>query len=199
MNSLSVTCTYCKDHLLAGPHHQLMSCESSCTDTVELMNFRLDVIPPSGTLQVNCQPFVSLCHLLTSIVPLVRCPRMQHHNHLKYSPYVWTLLQTGAERWGLIQIGSTHGKDWLNVITPGVDLILWALVLLSHWFVRSSHLSVKSVQSFPSCVAKMRSLHLMNLFMEGKTWPVHQTWTGQVRFLAALPFLVLSYHMYPIF
>lgn len=30
----------------------------------------------------------------------------------------------------------------LNVITPGVDLILWALVLLSHWSVPFSHLSV---------------------------------------------------------
>lgn len=138
--------------------------------------FQAGCDPPSGTLQVKCQPFVSLCHLLTSIVPLVRGPCMPHHYHLKYSPYMSTLLQTGAERWCLIKIESTHGKDWLNVITPGVDLILWTLVLLSHWFVRLSHLSVKSVQSFPSSVAKMRSLQLMYLLMEGKTWPVHHVW-----------------------
>lgn len=75
----------------------------------------------------------------------IRGLRTQHHYRLKYIPHLWTCCmqelrddvpdKNGISEWKRL-------TNSLNVITPGVDLILWALVLLSHWSVRASHLSV---------------------------------------------------------
>lgn len=47
-------------------------------------------------------------------------------------PKIFSLhLDLVADRsWKMSDNNGMHGKDWLNLITPGVDLILWALVFI---------------------------------------------------------------------
>lgn len=109
------------------------------------MNFGMDL----SFLLPHFRPSVSLLsrNVIFSLLLShgIWCPRVHHHYHLKYIPHTWTCCtrelrddvpdNNGISKWKRL-------TDSLNVITPGVDLILWALVLLSHWSMWLSHLSV---------------------------------------------------------
>ena len=119
--------------------------DSACTRTVQLMNFRVDLsfLPAHFRLSVNLLSHNVIFSILLS--HRIWRPCMKHHYRLKYIPHTWTCRtrelrddvpdNNGISKWKRL-------TNSLNVITPGLDLILWALVLLSHWSVRLSHLSV---------------------------------------------------------
>lgn len=139
-----------KWNILVIAHHQPVSDmawltltlgDSVCTNTVELMNFRmyLSFLPAHFRLSVNLLSHNVIFSLLTGYGAFA-CNVI-----IKYLPHMWTCCtqelrgdvpdNNGISKWKRL-------TNSLNVITPGVDLILWALVLLSHWSVRLSHLSV---------------------------------------------------------
>lgn len=121
--------------------------DSACTRTVALMNFRTDLIPLPAhfRLSINLLSPNVIFSLLSS--HRIRHPRKRRHYRLKYIPHMWTLVVAHGS-WEMMSPDNNGISKWkrltnsLNVITPGVDLILWALVLLSHWSVPLSHLSV---------------------------------------------------------
>lgn len=190
---LSVTCAFIEIatwRILASAHHQPISdmawltltlSDPVCTHShrrAHEFGMDLSFLPAHFRLSVNLLSHNVILSLLLS--HRIWRPRMRHHYRLKYIPHMWTCStreprddvpdNNGISKWKRL-------TNSLNVITLGVDLILWGsgfIVTLIRAVEPSVCLVPNLFKAFPVVPPKWEPLQLMYLLVEGKTRPAHQ-------------------------